>query len=241
MSPATEVRDGLSRVFPVLAAVIPFGLVYGAVAHEAGLTTAEIMGFSALVYAGASQFVALEMIGLGSPVMAVAVAIFALNFRHVLYSASVGRNLRRFSPLQKAMAFFFLVDPVFGEAELRAAQGRITKRFYFAYALVLYASWLLSSLAGAVFGSLLGDPATLALDFILPVYFLTLMMDFRRRTNFLPVALASGLASLVLLMTLGPPWNVTLGALGGILYAVLARPAKANGATAEPDGGGVDR
>lgn len=225
MSPASEVRDALRRVLPLIVAIAPFGLVYGAVAQDAGLTTAEILGFSALVYAGASQFVALEMIGLGSPVMAVAVTIFALNFRHVLYSASVGRNLTRFSPLQKAVAFFFLVDPVFGEAEVRAAKGPITKRFYFVYALVMYFCWLLSSLAGALFGSLIGDPATLALDFILPVYFLTLMMDFRHRYNFLPVALASGIVSLVLLVTVGPPWNVTVGALGGILYAVFAKPA----------------
>jgi 4-azaleucine resistance transporter AzlC len=234
LSSATEVRDALGRVLPLMVAVAPFGLVYGAVAKNAGLTTGEILGFSAFVYAGASQFVALEMIGLGSPVMAVAVAIFALNFRHVLYSASIGRNLTRFSPLQKAVAFFFLVDPVFGEAEVRAAKGQITKRFYFVYAVLLYVGWILSSLAGAEFGSLIGDPETLALDFILPVYFLTLMMDFRHRYNFLPVALASGIFSLVLLVTLGPPWNVTVGALGGILYAVLAKPAPAKAAAEEP-------
>jgi 4-azaleucine resistance transporter AzlC len=230
----SEVRDALRRVLPLIIAIAPFGLVYGAVAKNAGLTTAEILGFSALVYAGASQFVALEMVGLGSPVMAVAVTIFALNFRHVLYSASVGRNLTRFSPLQKAAAFFFLVDPVFGEAEVRAAKGQITKRFYFVYASILYLCWNLSSLAGAQFGSLIGDPTTLALDFILPVYFLTLMMDFRHRRHFLPVALASGVASLVLLVTVGPPWNVTLGALGGILYAVLAKPAAPSAPAEEP-------
>ena len=234
-SPAAEARDGLRRILPVLVAIIPFGLVYGAVARNAGLTVAEIMGFSAFVYAGASQFVALEMIGLSSPVLAVAVTIFALNFRHVLYSAAVGRHLTLFSPLQKAIAFFLLVDPVFGEAEARATRGPITPSFYFVYALVLYSCWLMSSFTGAVFGSLIGDPATFALDFILPVYFLTLLMDFRRRRNFLPVALASGVASLILLVSVGPPWNVTIGALGGILYAFFAKPAvAADEATEEP-------
>ncbi|MBC8129898.1 MAG: AzlC family ABC transporter permease [Rhizobiaceae bacterium] len=223
-SPSSEAKDALRRIFPVLLAVFPFGMLYGAVAVEAGLTTAQAMGFSAAVYAGASQFVALEMMGIGSPVAVVAVSVFALNFRHVLYSASVGRQLGRFSPIEKAAAFFFLVDPVFGEAEARAAQGPLTRTYYFVYCIVLYVSWLVSTFIGAVFGGLIEDPAIFGLDFILPVYFLTLLMGFRARARFYPVAAASFVTSTALYLTVGAPWHVTFGALGGILYAVIATP-----------------
>lgn len=224
MTPSSEARDALRRILPVLLAVIPFGLVFGAVAVDSGLTIAQTVGFSASVYAGASQFVALEMMAIGSPVLVVAISVFALNFRHVLYSASLGRHLVRFSPLEKAAAFFFLVDPAFGEAEARALQGQLTKTFYFVYCLVLYVGWLLATLAGAVFGGLIEDPEAFALDFILPVYFLTLLMGFRARAGFYPVMLASAATSIALYVTVGPPWHVTFGALGGILYAAIAAP-----------------
>lgn len=218
----SEVRAGLRQVLPVLVAVWPFGMVYGAIAVDAGLTVGQTVGFSATVYGGASQFVAIEMIGIGSPVLVVALSVFALNFRHVLYSASIGRRLTLFSPVQKAAAFFLLTDPTFASAEARAAEGPLTKTFYFAYNIALYLSWLVTSLIGALFGGLIENPEAFALDFILPVYFLTLLMGFRARASFYPVVLASAVTSIILFVTVGPPWHVTFGALGGLLYAVLA-------------------
>ena len=229
MTNLSEARAGLRQVLPVLVAVLPFGLVYGALATKTGLTVAQTVGFSAAVYGGASQFVAIQMIGLGSPVLVVALSVFALNFRHVLYSASAGRHLGRFSPLQKAAAFFLLTDPTFASAEARAAEGPLTKTFYFTYNIMLYLAWLLSSLAGALFGGLIENPKAFALDFILPIYFLTLLMGFRARAGFYPVVIASAVTSIALFVTIGPPWHVTLGALGGILYAVLVPPPAAGG------------
>ena len=223
----SEIRAALRELLPVLLAVVPFGMVYGTIATAEGLSFAQSMGFSATVYAGASQLAALQLIGLGAPVWSVLLAVVALNFRHVLYSASVGRHLHRFSGLQKAMAFFFLVDPVFGAAEARASVQPLTKTFYFAYGCVLYVGWLASSALGAVFGSLIDDPSRYGLDFILPVYFLTLLMTFRARSGFYPVALTSAAASIVVYLTLGPPWHVTLGGLAGIAVAALMPPKPA--------------
>ena len=220
----SEVRAGLRQVLPVLVAVLPFGMVYGAIAVDAGLTVWQAVGFSITVYGGASQFVAIEMIGLGSPVLVVALSVFALNFRHVLYSASIGRRMGLFSPVQKALAFFLLTDPTFASAEARAAEQPLTKTFYFAYNLALYVAWQLSTLIGALFGGLIEDPEAFALDFILPVYFLTLLMGFRARAGFYPVVIASAVTSIVLFLTVGPPWHVTFGALGGLVYAVLMPP-----------------
>ena len=86
---------------------------------------------------------------------------------------------------------------------------------------------MLSSRAGALFGQLVGNTRALALDFVLPAYFLALMMSFQRRSGFWPVVLISAAASAALYATLGPPWHVTLGALAGILYAALAKPPAA--------------
>ncbi|RIY00312.1 branched-chain amino acid ABC transporter permease [Aureimonas flava] len=201
-------------------------MVFGALAIDAGLSAVEAMGFSAAIYAGASQLVILQLVALGTPLWSILVAVVALNFRHVLYSASLGRKLGRFTAGEKAMAFYLLVDPTFAAAEERAAHRPLTKRFYFAYAVTLYADWLAATYAGIVFGKLIGDQRAIGLDVLLPVYFLALTLGFRRRSGFLAVFATAALASVAVYLTLGSPWHVTLGGLAGILAAVVRAPAE---------------
>lgn len=231
MTAFSEARAALRQILPILVVTMPFGAVYGTVAAGQGLSLAEALGLSATIFAGASQMAAIQMIGLGSPIWVVVVSVFALNFRHVLYSASIGRHLQRFSPLQKAAAFFLLTDPSFGSAEARAAEVPLTKTFYFVYNVILYVTWCVSSAIGVIFGGLIEDPYAFGLDFVLPINFLSLLMAFRTRTNFLPVVLASGVSSAAIYVTLGSPWHITLGACGGILYAVLKPPKVPSAAT----------
>lgn len=216
----------MRALLPVLLAVLPFGMVYGAVAVQKGLTTTEALGFSGAIFAGASQLAALELMGISAPIWSILLTVFALNFRHVLYSASISRHLGGFSPVQKALAFFLLVDPLFGSAEVRAAQRRLTPTFYFTYGVTLYCSWLLATLAGASFGRLIEDPDAFGLDFVLPVYFLGLVMSFRRRASFYPVAGTSLVVSVIAYWLAGPPWHVSLGGLAGIAVAAIIGPPK---------------
>jgi predicted branched-subunit amino acid permease len=224
LSSLHEARAGLREAVPIVIVIVPFGAVFGTVAFQAKLTLAETIGFSAFLYAGASQLAAVQMVAIGAPLWAVLLSIVAVNFRHVLYSASLGRVLTRFSVAQKAAAFYLLVDPVFGAAEARAATKPLTRSFYFVYAVTLYVAWLLSCWLGYVFGRLIDDPHALGLDFILPVYFLALVTDFRKRAKFFAVAAISALTSCLLYVTVGPPWHVTFGGLAGIAYAALADP-----------------
>ncbi len=223
-STRAEVLAALRALAPILMAVVPFGMVYGAIAIGSGISLAETMGLTATVYAGASQLAALQLLGLGAPLWSVLLTVAALNFRHVLYSAAIGRHLTRFSGVEKAVAFFFLVDPMFGAAESRAVRHPLTKTFYFTYALALYCGWVLSSLVGALFGALIEDPKTYGLDFILPVYFLALLMTFRGRDQFYPVAFAAAIVSMGVYLTIGAPWHVTAGGLAGIAVAALRTP-----------------
>ncbi len=221
-----EVLAALRALAPILLAVMPFGMVYGAIAVGSGFSLAETMGLTASVFAGASQLAALQLLGTGAPLWSVLLTVAALNFRHVLYSAAIGRHLTRFSGVEKAAAFFFLVDPMFGAAESRSERHRLTKTFYFTYAIALYCGWVLSSLIGALFGALIEDPKTYGLDFILPVYFLALLMTFRGRDQFYPVALASAVVSIFVYLTVGAPWHVTAGGVAGIAVAALRKPSQ---------------
>ena len=225
MTRSQEVRAALKDLLPVAIAVAPFGAVFAALATERGLSFWEVMFASATIFAGASQYAMLDLMGQQVAPWAIIVAIFAINFRHVLYSASVGRHMGLFSPFRKYFGFFFLMDPLFAASEARARSRQLTPTYFFTYGLTLYANWLIVNALGAQFGKLIEDPAAFGLDVILPVYFTGLVMAFWKSENFSIVLFASVSVSLVTWWWLGTPWNITLGGFAGLIAAAaLSKP-----------------
>lgn len=213
--------DGIRAGAVIALSSAPFGILFGALAIDNGLTPAQAILMSATVYAGASQIVGIELFGQSVPAWLLILSVFAVNFRHILYSAAVTPAIRQFSRLRKALAFFFLTDPQFAEAIKRVEQGgSVTFRWYMAVAAVIYISWLSSSAIGAVFGRLIGDFHALGFDILPALYFLGMIAGFRRRAHFYPVAAVSAGAAILAFHTIGSPWHVSLGAIAGIILAV---------------------
>lgn len=217
---SSEFWNGARLSVPVIVAAAPFGVLFGALAISNGLTVSEAVLMSATIYAGASQMVGIELFGARIAPWLVVVSIFAVNFRHVLYSATVGRGMGAWPPLRQAVAFFFLVDPQYAEAERRLGKGMaITFAWYMGMAIPIYVCWVVEAWLGATFGSLIPDTRALGLDFLLPIYFLGLVMSFRKRPRWLPIVATSAVASMLAFRFVGSPWHVSIGAAAGILLA----------------------
>ncbi len=220
-----DIRDGVKDAAPVLMAVAPFSAVFGAVAIEQGLSFHEMLLACLTIYAVASQYVMVELLGQNVPAWSVVLSVFAINFRHVLYSAAIGRSMARFSGPQRAAAFFLLVDPQYAASEARAARNGLRPAYYFSYAACVYITWIATSSLGGLFGSLIENVERYGVDFILPIYFTGLVVGFHKRPSFLPVLVISAGVALAAYFTLGTPWHITLGGLAGLLVAAaLARP-----------------
>lgn len=217
-----EFRQGMRDSVPIVFGAAPLGLLFGALAAENGFEVYQAVLMSATIYAGASQMVGIDLFGTNVAPWIIVVSIFAVNFRHILYSASMGPKLAGFSTLQKAIAFFFMVDPHFAAAEQRHEHGhRLSFRWYMGAALPVYVTWIAEAAIGGYFGKLIKNPEAFGLDFMLPMYFLVLVMSFRRRRNWAPVVLTSGAASVVAYNLVGSPWHVSIGAVAGIVLAAI--------------------
>ena len=213
---------GARASVPVLIAAAPFGLLFGALAVENGMTVFEATLASATIFASASQMVGIELFGADVAPWIIVFSILAVNFRHILYSATMGRTIGHFSGPQKALAFFLMTDPQFAVTEQRAERGhKVSFVWYMGLGLPIYVMWVLEAYLGAVFGELIDDPSAYAIDFLLPLYFLGLVMDFRGRSNWLPVVGASALIATAAFHFVGSPWHVSLGALAGVLVAAV--------------------
>jgi 4-azaleucine resistance transporter AzlC len=222
-----EFARGLRDIFPIMVATVPFGVIFGALAAEEGLTLAENLLMSGLVYAGASQFVALQFWSHPLPFWTILTSVLAVNLRHVLYSAAMGRKIGHWPAPARYAGFALLVDPTFVLAELRGGR-RLSTAYYFGIAVPLYLNWLASTAVGALFGNLIADPEAIGLDFVVTAYFIFLVVGFRKRRNALPVILASAAGSVLAYLTAGPPWHFAGGAAAGMaLAALLAKPREA--------------
>jgi len=217
-------RQGMTDILPVLVSAAPFGVVFGALAAEKGIPFDQILAMSGLMYAGASQMVALELWGFPPPFWTIVLAVLAVNFRHILYSASLGRKMRNWPVSRRFFGFGFMVDPVFALADAQSPT-HLSGSYYAGMTVVLYPLWLVSTAIGALFGNLIRDPQVWGLDFILAAYFTVLVMGFRSRPNAFVIILATSLVAVLVYLTLGPPWHVASGGVAGILAAAaLVKP-----------------
>ena len=220
-----EWRAGIAAIVPVAIAAIPIGLLLGALCSAKGLTIAEAGLMSLLVFAGGSQFAAIELWTTPVPVAAIVFSTLLINARHVLMGASLTPKTGLFSPLQRYLGFHFLTDETWALAERRAVAAPLTPAYWFAMATLLPTAWVGATLVGAGVGSLLGNPRSIGADFAFTALFIGLIAGFWKGRGTAATIAASGGTAALTYLTLGPPWHVAAGAMAGIATAYVTAPA----------------
>ena len=215
-----EFWQGVRRGFAIMLAASPFGALFGALAIDNGFSIFDAVFMSVTVYAGASQMVGIELFNHNVQPWLIILSIFAVNFRHILYSASLARYISHFTPLQKLLAFFLLTDPQYAESEKKGEAGEtVSFSWYLGFGAIIYLPWQLMTLIGAIFGQMIGDPKAIGLDVLLPIYFMGLVLGFRKRDHWLPVVAVSSVVSVAAMHFVGSPWHVSIGAIAGVALA----------------------
>jgi predicted branched-subunit amino acid permease len=191
------VRDSL----PFVVVVGPFGLVFGVVASEAGLTLGQTMGFSAMVMAGASQIAALQLLSDNAPTIVVIATAMAVNLRMAMYSASLAPHLGPAPFWQRALIAYLNVDQTYavsiGTFE-KEPQMSVPEKvaYFFGTAAPTVPAWYGMSLVGAMFGARI--PPEFALDFAVPITFLAVIAPMMRTLAHVVAAFTSVVLTLAL-------------------------------------------
>jgi 4-azaleucine resistance transporter AzlC len=220
--PVREFRQGMVAIAPAAVAVIPFALLLGALATQKGLSVVEVALMSALVFAGSAQFVAVDIWREPAPWLLIGVSTLTINLRHVMMGASLSRHLSGFRWWQRYLSAFFMADEIWALAERRALQGPLTPAFYAGLAGTLYVNFILWTVAGALAGALLSDPAAWAFDFAFTAIFIGLIAGFWRGRPTVAVIASSAVVAVATSRWLGGVWHVIAGSLAGGAAAVLA-------------------
>lgn len=216
-------RRGVVDVLPVVLGVIPFGLIAGVAAVEAGFDLTAALGFSIGIFAGASQLAALELLGRDAPAIVAIGTIAVINSRMLMYGASIAPYLAR-EPLPRRLgAAYFLVDQVYALCIARWMGGDDLPRlpYYLGTALPLWLNWVLWTALGALAGASL--PAAIPLGFAVPLVFLALLVPAMHDRPTVAAGVVAGLVAVVaapLPANLGMPLAALTGIAVGLTVSV---------------------
>lgn len=211
---------GAAAAAPLLLGIFPFAMIAGAAAVEAGFTAAGAAGFSLIVFAGASQLAALELISANAPVWIVILTVWVVNLRFVFYSATLAPHFKHISSGWKKLCSYLVTDQAFVLSNKYYGENppkRLKMWFYLGAAFALWFTWQ----SGSIFGIWLGPrvPASWSLDFAVPLSFIALLFPALKDRAAAGAAVAAGLSmpfTAMLPMNLGLLVSVMIGVFAGV-------------------------
>lgn len=198
-SPRQCIRHGFLQALPFILVLLPFGMLFGVVSSDAGLDLPQIMGFTVLVLAGASQFTAVQLMSDHAPALVVIVSAIAVNLRMAMYSASLVPWLGAARGRDKAWIAYVLVDQNYALAIQHyekhprlSVQQRVS--YFLGTVFATCVPWFFATLLGVWLGNAI--PESWALDFAMPITFIALIAPMLRSLPHLAAAAVAVLGAL---------------------------------------------
>lgn len=220
----------MTAIAPMLIGVIPFGLIAGVSPVAGGVGGLDVaVGFSTLVFAGASQLAAIDVLSGGGTAVVAALAACTINLRMLLYSASLAPYFAQETFARRMLVAYFMTDQAYAVSILNWSQEQTsdtdeaTRRRRFAYyggaALTLWVAWQAATVCGALIGNVLPDDVPL--EFAVPLVFLVLLIPTLTARHAVVAAVVGGVTTVVALEAGVGPLAVMIGALAGVVAGAL--------------------
>lgn len=215
----------------MLVGVVPFGLVAGASPMAKSLGADAAVGFSTIVFAGASQLAAIDVLGDGGSALVAALAAWTINLRMVLYSASLAPHLAH-EPLRTRLGVaYLLTDQAYAVSitEMTASPPQPPERrvpYYLGAGLMLWGSWQLATIVGTLIGS--SVPDDVPLEFAVPLVFLVLLIPAINSRPAVVAAAVGGFGAVAAAELGAGSLSLTVGAVAGIVAGAVVDHRRAS-------------
>jgi 4-azaleucine resistance transporter AzlC len=169
---------------------------------------------SLLVFAGAAQYMSLNMIVLGSGVFEIVMTTFILNIRHFLMSASLNEKVEEEKLWKKSIYSFGITDETFSVTATK--EGTIRTGYMFGVIFISYSSWVVSSGIGHAIGSNLPDSLQESMAVALYAMFVGLLVpSFKKHRKVVVLAGIAAMLNTIFTLVLGiaPGWSIVMATL----------------------------
>jgi len=212
---------GVRAEIPLLIGVFPFGMIYGALALNAGLSKPAAQMMSSMVFAGSAQFITTQLVRESAPGFVIVLTIAVVNLRHMLYSASLAPYLASLSTRWKTLLSYLLTDEAYAPSIVQFEKEGVTPFghwFLLGAGLALWTNWQISTALGIFLGAAI--PESWSLDFALPLTFIAMVVPVLKNRPAIAAASSAGVVALVA-YSLPYKLGLILAALVGIAVGTL--------------------
>ena len=217
----SEFWSGVRDEVPLIFGVAPFGLVFGVLGIESGLTPLQTIMLSSILFGGASQIVFVQLWAAAVPALIVGGSVCVINLRHVLYSASVAAYLRPLPLRWRILLGYLLTDEAYAISikRFRHEPPGPNQHFHLlGSGLLLWTSWQFATIFGVLVGGTI--PESWSLSFAIPLTFIAVVAPILKTRADLAAVITAASISII-----GQPlpWNswLIIAAIGGILAGWL--------------------
>ena len=221
MTKRSQFLAGIRAGIPVVLGFIPVGIAYAIMAREAGLGILHTSLMSLTVFAGASQMMAAGMYAQGAGFVAIVLATFILNLRHVIMSTCVFNRMKGAKTATRLPLSFGVTDESFA-IFTTVKEAHCTPFFFFGLILSTWGAWNVGTLIGAVLSDFLPPILTAALGISLYAMFLGLLLpNLRGNLRLALLVLLTALCNYLLSQFLDPSWALVISTLACALLGVF--------------------
>ena len=213
MIKTSDYLQGIKAGVPIILGIIPVGVAFAIMARQSGFSILETIMMSATVFVGASQMVSVNMYSQGADLLAIILATFVINLRHLIMSTCIMHKMKSDNVLMKALVSFGITDESFAIfTNLESEEATIG--FFMGLISVTYSTWVLSTVLGAISVKLL--PAIIANSLGISLYamFIALLIpNVKSDFKLLYLMIFTGLLNLILVNIIGGSWAMILSTL----------------------------
>lgn len=213
-------------MLPVALAMLPFAVLLGVTAADAGWSPWMVLAQSVLVLAGAAQLAMVALLAEDAHLVVVVLTVALINMRMAMYGAALRPWLAHVPVRGRALGAYVVTDQAFALATSAFPDLPERDRFpyYLGAAFTLPALWFVATTLAAALGTALPDDWSF--EFALPLTFLALLVPaLKSRPAWVAAGVGGGVATLAATL----PFNLglMLGALAGVTVGALVEVRRA--------------
>lgn len=193
-----DIQLAAKAAIPIFIGYVPAAIAFGILSKGCGITLLECFLFSAVVFAGASQFIALNLLLTGMGPGGVILTTLLVNFRHFLMSASLSTRIVEISRKLQFLIAFGITDEVFSILSFK--KGELSKTYIFILQLSAYSAWVSGTVTGYIMGGFLPEVLTKSMGIALYALLLAILLpEMKKSTKSVILAISAGILNTILI------------------------------------------
>ena len=207
-----DLQEGVLSSLPVVIGYLPIAIAFGLLAKNTGISFMDTGLFSIVVYAGASQFMALDLMQAGVSMGGIILATFLLNLRHMMMSASLSIRLDSVKKAYLPLIAFGITDETFSVLSFK--DGKLNLPYILTVNILSYLSWISGTLIGYFMGEILPKTVQSSLGIGLYAMFAALLFpQFKKERTILHFSILTAIIYIIIYSTkiFTSGWDIILG------------------------------